>query len=272
MKYRHWFEFMDLPWLPLGLKTTLREILECGNGPPFRNYYPWVAQELLKYSAMHGVERIVELGAGTAPICRALVAAGSPANIELIASDLYPDPEVFRTVVNRSHGRIQTLMEPVDFSQARDWPPNTLLCLSASFHHLPPASRLQALASLSSSGNHVFVFEPLQKTALSVAFVFLSLTPALLTPLRFLNHPGGLRRAFWCWLPPIAPMLFLWDGVISCLRMWTADQWAHAAQSVLGKDSQIEIEEAGFCQKVAWHRAGAPAQKSTPRTLRGVLG
>ena len=45
MQIPHLFEWMDLAWLPASLRSTLREILECGNAQPFRPYYRWVARK-----------------------------------------------------------------------------------------------------------------------------------------------------------------------------------------------------------------------------------
>ena len=96
MRLPHLFEFMDLPWLPKGLRATLRDILECGNSRPFRPYYDWVAREVIRVARENGCRRIVELGAGTAPITRLLAKETVPGDPLLSPCDINPDVPVFQ--------------------------------------------------------------------------------------------------------------------------------------------------------------------------------
>ena len=75
MALPHLFEFMDQSWVPVGLRSTLREILECGNDRPFRTKTQWVKDESRRGRGERGDSEIVELGAGTAPITRLPVRA-----------------------------------------------------------------------------------------------------------------------------------------------------------------------------------------------------
>jgi len=69
---------------------------------------------------------------------------------------------------------------------------------------------------------------------------------AIATPVFYLNRPGTIRRIFWCWLFPVAVVTFVWDGVVSSLREWTASEWRAAAPSSLA------INEGIFVQKISW--------------------
>jgi hypothetical protein len=204
MQFPHLFEWMDLDWLPTSLRNTMREILECGNAQPFRPYYSWVTTEVKRQIIDEGYQNVVELGAGTAPITRLLARDPDLQGVRLIVCDLKPDIEGFRDLEARFPGRVSPVYEPVDFSKPRVWPPKTLLFLSGTFHHVPPAVRKEVLWSLSKSADRIMMFEPLRKTLFSVLFVFLSILPALILPLWFINRPGRLRRVSWCW-PPAWP-------------------------------------------------------------------
>jgi len=248
----HLFEWMDVERLPASLRNTLREILECGNARPFRPYYEWVAEEVKRQILKEGYRNVVELGAGTAPNTRILAKDRSLGDVRLFVCDLNPDTEAFNDLAKKHAGRVTPIMEPVDFSQPRSWPPQTLVFLSGTFHHIPISIRPQVIRMLADSADRVMVFEPLRKTLTSVLFVFLSLVPAIVLPVWFLRRPGRLRRFLWCWLAPIAPLFFWWDGVVSCLRMWNNDEWHAAIDQLPGHRPNVTVSHTLFSQLATW--------------------
>jgi hypothetical protein len=246
----HLFEFMDQDWVRGGLRTTLREILECGNGPPFRNYYPWVAEEVQRIAAEERLTNLVEVGAGTAPITRTLARRRLPPDVHLTPSDINPDGPTLEELA-RQHPQCAPIYEPVDFAIPRDWPVRTLLYLSATFHHIPPEQRMSVLKTLKKSADRVVIFEPLRNTVPSMLFVFLSIVPALLIPLWYIRRPGVIRRFVWCWLIPIAPVMFWWDGLVSCLRMWSEREWRERFAAEWPEAAVSDpVKKTLFCQLV----------------------
>jgi hypothetical protein len=249
MKFPHLFEFMDLPWLPDSLRDTMREILECGNTRPFRPYYGWVADEVLRYAREGGFQTIVELGAGTAPITRHMAIDPRSDGLSLVVCDSLPDRAAYEGLEKTYPGKVSARYDSVDFSQPMHWGPKTLLVLSGTFHHIPPAARLGVLNALAGSADHVLVFEPLRKTVLSTLFMFGSIFPALLLPLWFLGRAGRLRRLLWCWLLPVAPLLFWWDGFVTCMRLWSDREW-EVAMKQLHSLRPGTVRHSTFCQMV----------------------
>ena len=237
MPLPHLFEFMDQAWVPASLRSTLREILECGNALPFRPYYRWVADEVERGTGggipyprgtrrRHGPDhpshcretgrRSISLGpVRREPRLRELSHPGG-------ASSRGGDPDVY---VGR-------------FSKPGQWNPDTLLFLSATFHHIPPSGRAAVLESLSRSARRVLIFEPLKRSLSSILFVHLSIVPALILPLWYIARPGKLRRFLWCWVLPLAPIMFWWDGIVSCIRQWGEREWQAAADR-LGVEMRI---------------------------------
>jgi hypothetical protein len=252
MKSYHLFEFMDLDGLPSGLRITLREILECGNSKPFRPYYEWVANEVLRCAQQQGMSVIVELGAGTAPITRHMSKDPRSEGLRLVVCDYNPDRVAYQELAERHPGKVHPLDQPLNFGEPHTWEPGTLLFLSATLHHIPSAARSRVIGSLSDSAECVLVFEPLRRTVLSVLFVFLSTVPAALLPILFLGRSGRLRRLLWCWILPVAPLMFWWDGIVSCLRQWTEDEWRQELKSLANRDRAPSIYHSLFCQKVSW--------------------
>jgi hypothetical protein len=250
MKLPHLFEFMDQPWLPQSLALTLREILSCGNSQPFRPYYGWVADKAVRLVEQRGLSNVVELGAGAAPITRVLAGKPEMQGISLIVSDGRPDELAYQELASAYPKNVKPLLEPVDFSQPRDWPPATLLVLSGTFHHLSDVARTSVLRDLASSPSSVMIVEPLRKSTLSMAFVFLSIVPAILLPISYMHRPGRMRRFLWCWLMPVAPLMFWWDGLVSCLRMWTASEWRDRLAGCSRPGRTPEITQTLFSQMV----------------------
>lgn len=252
MRWPHLFEFMDQDWIPSSLRNTVREILEVGCGRPFRPYYEWVAEEVLREARQAGCRRVVELGAGPAPVTKVMAPDPASDGLELVVSDYNPDQQEYLALEKRWPGKVAARYERVDFSNAPAWGPGTLVFLSAALHHLPPESRPPVLKSLTDSAERVMVFEPLRRTVLSALFVLPAIVPALLLPLWRIGRPGRFWRFLWCWLLPLALLVYWWDGLVSCLRMWSDGDWRRELDRVVGPDRPASVRSWTFCQLVRW--------------------
>lgn len=236
------FEFMDLNALPNSLRSTLRDILEVGNSAPFRNYYQWTSNSVYEYAHTHGITEIVELGAGCAPITRHLIKQFPEWQVNFKVTDLNPDTVTFKKL-EEADQRVTAQYEPLDFTKKIKGYENSLLVLSATFHHVDERQKRNILSSLKSLSPHVMIFEPLRPTVSSMLFVFGALVSGFLTPLFRLNTKKFYRSFFWCWLLPVAPLMFLWDGWVSSLRCWSKQKWQ-------AQEPKSKIEESFFCTKV----------------------
>jgi hypothetical protein len=247
------FEFIDREWLPVGLRLTLRDLLDCVDSKPFRDYYGWVANRALEELNSGQYRTVVELGAGSAPLSRHLASTLLPHGTKLVVTDITPDKEMYRALEESHPGVILPCYESVDFSQKHYWGEDSLLLLSGTFHHLPFAVRRKALEMLTHSGSKVMVSEPLRKNLLSIFLVFLSVVPALLLPLWYLGRrPGTLRRVVWCWLIPVAAPIFCWDGIVSVLRYWSDATWVEQVRAVAGPGRPARVEHTLLCTMIAW--------------------
>ena len=247
IRFPHLFEFMELPWLPTSIRNTMREILECGNGLPFRPHYDSVASLVADASKTYDCSNIVELGAGTAPLTRRL-AKSVDGQIKLIPCDIMPDKTTFQELESSYPDIIHPVYEPVDLAQPRSWPNDTMLVLCATLHQLPYESREQATKALASSADTVLVIEPLRKTVLSALFVIFSSVPAFILPIRFINRPERLRRFFWCWVVPVAPLAFIWDGWVACMRQWSDAEFRQRISKI--PDVEFDVRHGVFTQVV----------------------
>ncbi len=224
MPLPHFFEFMDLQWLPTGLRNTLREVLECCT-TLFRPYNMWVADQVLQTATEGKYQSIVELAAGTAPLSKLLVKDRRSEALRLIVCDEKPDIKAYQALEKAHPGKIIAKYTACDFSKRHQWEPGTLLVVSSSFHHLPGSVRSSALVNLINSADRILIFESLRRTLFSLVFVPGGVIVGILLPILFITRTERLRRFVWCWAIPVAPFLFGWDAFVSCLRQWTEDEW-----------------------------------------------
>ncbi len=171
-----------------------------------------------------GIQRVVELGAGSAPLTRVL---GDVAEngLKLTPCDLYPDVDSYTSLAAKHPEQIEPVYAPVDFRQEKDWGEASAVILCATFHHIREEERNSTLDTLLRGADLVLVFEPLRNTLFSMTLVLFAVFPALMTPVVTLRQAGLLRRMLFCWLIPIVPPMFVWDAVVSCLRQWSPRDW-----------------------------------------------
>jgi hypothetical protein len=253
MRFPHLFEFMDQAWVPRSIRTTLLEMQHFGDSPPFRRYNHWVADEAIAAAQAAGATTIVELGAGAAPVTQLLADDPRTDGLRLVVCDLAPENDIYRDLQRQYPAKVEAIYEPVDISQPRRWSPGTLLVLSDTFHHLPPDQRPTVVRALTESADRVVITESVRKRPSSIVLCLLSIVPSLLLPIGLWRRPGRLRRVLWCWLVPIGPLMFCWEGVVSCLRQWSNREWdAELRRALAGQDRPWTIRSWLFCQLVTW--------------------
>lgn len=244
------FEFMDHPKTPRVLRETLLDVLDYCN-TDFRPYYRTIAQKIRAIARERRLTTIVEPGAGYAPLTRALAEPNSE-QLTLIPCDLFPETETWQRLENQYGTKVQPVYEPVDFTVRREWPPGTGIVLCAALHHIPQPLRRNTLMALHDSADCVLIFEPVRKTAFSMFLVLFALIPALLTPAFRMHRPGRLRRTLFCWLIPLVPLMFVWDGLVSCLRQWSPAEWTDFISTLPSGSRHLDIDSTPHSQTVIW--------------------
>jgi hypothetical protein len=240
-KWYKWlnFEFMDSKYLPISLRLTLRDILEAGNSKPFRQYYDWSSKIIFEFAQNNNITQIVELGAGSAPISTCLAKKYKNWDINFVITDLEPDILKFQEL-KKIDSRIQPEFTSIDFSKRIKSFRNALFVLSGTFHHIPSNLRIRFIENIIAEGQTAMVFEPLRFNYLSFLLVFFGPFVGFFTPLLNIRSKTFYRNFFWCWLIPIAPFLFCWDGIVSVARIWSNEKWQKLGRQKL-------IQETLFC-------------------------
>jgi hypothetical protein len=246
------FEFMDQSWIPASLHVTLREVLGFHLRVPLGYYYRWAAAEALSTAEREGLTVVAELGAGAAGFSETLATLirerGAATGVQI--SDLRPDDVRYGALERAFPGIVLARRESEDFAVG-PLPPKGLLVMSAAFHHVPLAARPALLQKL--AHRRVLIFESVTRTFLSMFGCAIGFLPALLTPVYFWRNPAGRwRRVAWCWLLPVAPLMVAWDGVVSCLRCWTEDEWRSQLQRAGVAPATVRIERRRLSHLIAW--------------------
>ncbi len=243
MKAHYGFEFCDQSWVPRGARECLFEIMDALNSG-LRSFNGQVADTVFQLARDHHLGTVIELGAGRAPVTSELAKHDQSLGLKLVACDLVPNEDAYRNLAQRFPDRVFPIFTPVDITQHQPALQQAVLVLAGVMHHIPFELRPSVINALSRTDSVAAVFEPLRRTWLSMFMAALSFFPALLLPLTFFSRAGKMRRFFWCWIVPIVPFMFAWDGVSSCLRQWTPEEW-QAAFDRLPNPPKVEIRN-GF--------------------------
>lgn len=218
MKRLHLFEFEDLSWCPEAARRGLTDFLAF-NGQlsevPVRSFVDALDQALPA-----GPVHIVDLcsgGGGPSPlVVHMLRRAGRPTR--LVFTDLFPNTAGWARQI-QTHGEGFTCCEqPVDATQVpRALRGLRLIC--NGFHHLPPEQAREVLADAVRKKQPVAVYE--QVGDHPVVLLSMLLAPLLVWLVTPFIRPFRWDRLLLTYLLPVIPIMAMWDGIASCLRVYS---------------------------------------------------
>jgi hypothetical protein len=236
MRRVHLFEWEDQPWLPRVFRDFITDQLRYTHNEPMREpVNAAIAARLAALLARTGTTQIVDLCAGAGgPVARIgrILMDDLSLPVNILLTDLYPNVAAFKEIEAQSGGRLRARYEstnacdvPADLTGVRT--------LFTALHHFEPPVVKMVLADAVRKGAPIAVFEPLERTVRMMALV------GLISFLRGFTHTpwvGRLtaERFLFTYILPIAPAMFGWDGFVSTLRTYTADELLSLAHSVDG--------------------------------------
>jgi hypothetical protein len=236
MRRVHLFEWEDQPWLPRVFRDFITDHLRYTHNEAMREPVNLaIARHLASLLARTRTSRIVDLCAGAGgplPRIGRVLREDLSVPVEILLTDLYPNVAAFKTLEALSGGFVRARYES---TSAADVPADLhgLRTLFTALHHFQPAQARLILADAVRKRQPIAVFEPLERTVRMVALV------GLMSFLRGLTHThrvGRLtfQRAVVTYLLPLAPAIFAWDGSVSAMRTYTADELLTLARSISG--------------------------------------
>lgn len=209
------FEFGDQPWFP----RVLREGETAYLAAAYR-FFPlareW-AERILNALHPGGRIEILDLcsGAGGAmpSIVDELEKRGCNASVTL--SDLYPN------LKSASHPGISWLPEPLDATRV---PPELagVRTMFSAFHHFRPEAARAILEDAFRGRRSICIFESGSGTLLGV--VTMILVPLNVLAIMLFARPFRWNYLVFTYLIPLLPLIVLWDGIVSMLRIYSPEQ------------------------------------------------
>ncbi len=238
MRRIQFFEFPDLPWFPQLLRDAetaylTRAVSLTGDA---RRFAPKVKEVLAKT----GCDRIVDLCSGAAgpvvQVAQELVRERQVVGVTV--TDLRPNVPALALAVSKGGGAIIAAAQPVDATAV----PNELRGLRTvfnAFHHFDPVLAQRVLADAVRARQPIAIFELVERSPAA----FLGM---LLAPILSLFLVPTLRPFRWAWLPltyllPVIPFLIAFDGIVSCLRIYSPAELRQLVESLGATDYTWDI-------------------------------
>jgi len=255
---RRLFEIHEQDWAPAWLRHYSTDYLETlfARLGIYERVTPLLA-ELVRRS---GETRIVDLCSGAGGPLPTLAEAlsrqaGGP--IEILLTDKFPNRDAFERLEHGSAGDIRHVTTPVD---AREVPPDLrgVRTLFDALHHFQPRDARAILADARDKGVPIAVFEAVSRRAPTVlGAVFIPLLVLALTPW---VRPFRWRRLLFTYPIPVLPLAIGWDGLVSHLRAYTADELRAITGELTGPDYAWEAGEIPVGPAAITYVLGRPGQ------------
>jgi hypothetical protein len=139
-------------------------------------------------------------------------------------TDLFPNMRAFESAAATFPSRIEYVASPVDATQCKE--SADLRTLHGSFHHFRPQVAEAMLRDAVAANTGILIVEATERSVLVLALAMYLLFPMalVLTALRLRRH-FSFRRFVFTFCFPIVPLTLLVDGIISCLRTYTRDEF-----------------------------------------------
>jgi hypothetical protein len=220
MRRLHLFEIEDQSWCPSVLRDALTGILE--HHLRTRNVYSPILPRLKAALVATGATEILDLcSGGGGPWMGLLPQLGADMPIRVRLTDKFPNTNANAKHSGGASDRIILEQRSVD---AMDVPAdlNGFRTLFTALHHFRPAEATAILEDACRKGVGIGVFEHTERSRIAYReFALAPIGAAIIVP--------GLRPFRWPWLPltyvlPLIPFMAVFDGLVSCVRTYTASE------------------------------------------------
>ncbi len=264
MKRRHLFEIHELPACPQVVRELVTGFL-AAIAALFRPYSP-KTNILVRAMRSTNTQQFVDLCSGHGGPWVYLVReveqeTGQP--VSVVLTDKFPSQEARRRTelvdgLSYLHDRVDARCVPEHLQGVRT--------LFNGLHHFRPGDAKAVLQSAVANRQPIVVFEVLQRTGLTLAqAILLPISVLLLTPL---VRPLTGRRLLLTYVIPLAPLLLLWDGVVSVLRCYRPDELRAMADELVGATYHWEAGSYRHRTAPVTYMLGYPVEETAEHTRR----
>lgn len=236
----HLFEFEDQPWFPALVRGYMTDYLAFAARMATRAPFAGFAARLAAALEATGDRQLVDLCSGAGgplPQVLEILRDHHGLRVNAVLTDLHPNHAALSGLASTAPG-IGYEEGPVDATAV---PPHLdgFRTLFNGFHHFPPQLARSILEDAARSSKGIAVLELVNRTPLGMLTVAsMVLTMPLLTP--FLR-PFRMSRLLLTSLLPLVPLFTLWDGLVSCLRVYSPDELRELTAGIGEGSYQWEI-------------------------------
>ena len=244
------FEIHDQPWCPRSLRDALTDFLQFTIN--LGGSYDAVVPLLRDAIARAGATRVMDLCSGAGGPWRRWAqqlrghAPGFPVPVTL--TDKYPNRGARREGLPFDPGPVDATAVPADLRGFRT--------IFTAFHHFRPAQARAILADAVQQRQGIGVFEISRRAPREIAVIALTWLAVLL----FVPFIRPLRwsRLVWTYLPPVLPIVGLFDGIVSCLRTYSTAELRELSRGLDSYDWEIGEQRNGWSPLVVTYLVGVP--------------
>ncbi len=240
MRRIQFIEIHDQPWFPAFLRDDVIDALQFGLS--LLRSYASIAPLLegaIESSRSRFVVDMCSGGGGPWLYLSRKLSGGAQA-IRVCLTDKYPNIRAFQNLSAGSENRISFSPDSVDATNV----PRELKgfrTMFTSFHHFSPEQARAILQNAVDDVQNIGIFETTRRTPLTIALVFpWALMPFFFTPW---IRPFRWSRLFWTYLIPVVPFVFLFDGIVSCLRTYRPEELREMVGGLTAAGYQWQIGE-----------------------------
>jgi hypothetical protein len=268
MKRRHLFEIHELPACPQVVRELVTGFLEAITAL-FRPYSPRT-HLLIRAMRSTNTHQFVDLCSGNGGPWIHLAQeieqeTGQP--VSVLLTDKFPSQEAQRRtalIVGLTY-----LGDPVDARRVPEHLPG-VRTLFNGLHHFRPEDAKAVLQDAVANGQPIAVFEVLQRNILTLFHAFvLPISVLLFTPL---VRPLTWWRLLLTYVIPLAPVIVLWDGVVSVLRCYRPEELRAMADDCDGTPYHWEAGSYWHRTAPVTYMVGYPVEETAagPRLLEAT--
>lgn len=228
-------ELEDLPWWPESVRNGATDWLAVAGNQTQAPYVGFV-KLLADGLRSTGDTKLVDLcsgGGGPLPTLQRMLREREGLEVSATLTDLYPNAHQLEVLASQSDGTITRSHQPVDATNV----PASLegfRIISNGFHHFPPEAARGILADAVAKGQGIAVLEVVERSAGGIfGTVMGALIGSIATP--FLR-PFRVSRVLFGWVIPLIPFTILFDGIVSCLRVYSVEELETLVREVPGSD------------------------------------
>jgi len=179
-------------------------------------------------------------------------------------TDKYPNIPAFAYTSKLSQGRIGYSNASIDASNVPATLPG-LRTLFNSFHHFPPTLAKSILQNAVDRREPIVIAEFIERWLALPLLMGLGIFAYITAP--FIK-PFSIRRLLSFWVLPVVPLFIMWDGFVSCLRIYSPQELKELVDDLKNTENYIfDIGLVSSTMRVTY-LIGHPSNKNLPASRK----